>query len=187
MAWFERNPGVKTGPDAVPEKIPEAVKPVVEPVQVNTGPEPKPAAKIETPPQPSIAGLVGYLYKGSRVSGQLNFQGPARIDGAVDGEIHCQGKLTIGASAEIKAKITAQVVVIQGKVEGNVSAKESIELVTPARLIGNIDTPKLIISEGVVFDGDCSMGVAKQKGGAVGSQSVVVEVAAPAQTPKAAS
>jgi cytoskeletal protein CcmA (bactofilin family) len=66
-----------------------------------------------------------------------------------------------------------------------VSAKEKVELVAPARLIGNIDTPRLIIAEGVVFDGDCSMGVAKQKGGVSGSQSVVADKAPVAQSAKA--
>ena len=94
-------------------------------------------------PQPSTAGLIGYLYKGSRISGQLSFQGPARIDGIVDGEIQCQGTLTIGEGAEVRAKISGQVVVIRGKVEGNVAAKEKVELAAPARLIGNIDTPRL--------------------------------------------
>src|SRR6476660_3367325 len=155
MAWFDRNNESKKVPEAEPKKIAEAPKPVTEPAPLAAAPEPKPvvAAKEVAPPQPAEPGLVGYLYKGSRVSGQLSFQGPARIDGAVDGESQCQGTLTIGATAEIKAKITGQVVVIHGKVEGNVSARERIELVAPARLIGNIDSPRLIISEGVVFDG----------------------------------
>ena len=185
MAWFDRSAGEKKGPEAGAEKSPEAPKPVAPasaPVAVT--PEPKPAPKVAEPP-PSSAGLIGYLYKGSRVSGQLSFQGPARIDGNVDGEIHCQGTLTIGPGAEVKAKITSQAVVIHGKVEGNVSAKEKVELVAPARLIGNIDTPKLIIAEGVVFDGDCSMGVAKHKGGVSGSQSVVADNAPVAQSAKA--
>jgi cytoskeletal protein CcmA (bactofilin family) len=185
MAWFDRSAGEKKGPEAAPEKPPEAPKPAAPaPAQVAATPEPKPAPKVAEPP-PSSAGLIGYLYKGSRVSGQLSFQGPARIDGNVDGEIHCQGTLTIGPGAEVKAKITSQAVVIHGKVEGNVSAKEKVELVAPARLIGNIDTPKLIIAEGVVFDGDCSMGVAKQKGGVSGSQSVVADNAPVAQSAKA--
>ena len=185
MAWFDRSAGEKKGPDAAPEKPPEAPKPVApEPAPVAATPEPKPAPKVAEP-QPATAGLVGYLYKGSRVSGQLSFQGPARIDGTVDGEIHCQGTLTIGPGAEVKAKITSQAVVIHGKVEGNVSANEKVELVAPARLIGNIDTPRLIIAEGVVFDGDCSMGVAKQKGGVLGSQSVVADKAPVAQSAKA--
>src|SRR5262247_380231 len=139
MAWFDRNPGNKSSSEAKPEKIPEAPKPIPEPTPVATAPEPKPAPKIEVPPpQPSTAGLVGYLYKGSRISGQLNFQGPARIDGSVDGEIQCQGILTIGEGAEVKAKISGQVVLIRGKVEGNVSAKEKVEIAAPGRLIGNI-------------------------------------------------
>jgi cytoskeletal protein CcmA (bactofilin family) len=148
---------------------------------VAAAPEPKPEApKVEAPPPPAPAALVGHLYKGSRVSGQLSFQGPARIDGAVDGEIHCEGILTIGEGAEVRAKISGQTVVIRGKVEGNVTAKEKVELVAPARLIGNIDTPRLIMTEGVVFDGDCAMGVAKQKGGVASSQSVNDKSAAPA-------
>lgn len=193
MAWFDRNPGGKKVPEKVPEKTPEAVKPAPQPAPVPAAPlpaapvstapvtaapvaaapEPKPEApKVEAPPPPAPAALVGHLYKGSRVSGQLSFQGPARIDGAVDGEIHCEGILTIGEGAEVRAKISGQTVVIRGKVEGNVTAKEKVELAAPARLIGNIDTPRLIMTEGVVFDGDCAMGVAKQKGGVASSQSV---------------
>jgi len=185
MAWFDRNPGNKTVPEVKPEKVPEAPKPAPEPAPVAAAaPEPKPVPKVEVPPQPSTAGLVGYLYKGSRITGQLNFQGPARIDGAVDGEIQCQSTLTIGEGAEVRARISGQVVVIRGKVEGNVTAKEKVEIATPGRLIGNIDSPRLIITEGVVFEGDCSMGVAKQKGGVVSSQSLVADNAAAAPAPK---
>jgi len=185
MAWFEKSAGGKKDPDVEPEKTLEAPKPAVEPTAIAAAAEFKPSAKVAEPVPVSMAlGLVGYLYKGSRVSGHLSFQGPVRIDGIVEGDIQCQGALTIGESAEVKAKITAQVVVIHGKVEGNVSAKEKIELIAPARLIGNIDTPKLIITEGVVFDGDCSMGVAKQKGGVADSHSVVAEIAPVVQSAK---
>jgi cytoskeletal protein CcmA (bactofilin family) len=176
MAWFDKNIGGKKGSDVAPEPAPETTKTSVERAPSSAAAEAKAPIQLEpVPPSAVSAGLVGHLYKGSRVSGQLNFQGPARIDGLVDGEIHCQGALTIGESAEIKAKITAQQVVVHGKVEGNVSAKEKIELIAPARLIGNIDAPKLVITEGVLFEGDCSMGVAKQKGGVTESRSVVAE------------
>ncbi len=185
MAWFEKSAGDKKVPEVEPTNTPEALKPAAVPI-ASAAVEPKPTLKVGELPV-STAGLVGYLYKGSRVSGQLSFQGSVRIDGAVDGDIQCQGTLTIGESAEVKAKITAKAVVIHGKVEGNVSAKEKIELIAPARLIGNIDSPRLIITEGVVFDGDCSMGVAKQKGGVAGSHNVVADVAAVAQGAKATS
>jgi len=185
MAWFDKSAGGKKGPEVDPELSPVVPKPAVEPVPVTPVAESKLAAKMEQGSPLTVApGLVGYLYKGSRVSGHLSFQGPARIDGIVDGEIQCQGALTIGESAEIKARITAELVVVHGKVEGNVSAKEKIELIAPARLIGNIDTPRLIIAEGAVIDGDCSMGVAKQKGGVADSHSVVAEKAPVAQSAK---
>jgi cytoskeletal protein CcmA (bactofilin family) len=184
MAWFDRNPGAKKGEEAEPEKLPDAPKPVAEPAPVAATPAPKPGPKVEIPPSPSTASVVGYLYKGSRISGQLSFQGPARIDGAVEGEIQCQGTLTIGEGAEVRAKISGQVVVIRGKVEGNVTAKEKVELAAPARLIGNVDSPRLVVTEGVVFDGDCSMGVAKQTSGGTTPPSINADKAMAAQAPK---
>ena len=100
----------------------------------------------------------------------------------MDGEIQCHGTLTIGERAEVRAKISGDVIVIRGKVEGNVVAKEKVELVAPARLFGDIDTPRLVITEGVVFDGDCTMGVARQKGGIAGSQNLNTDKAAAAKT-----
>jgi cytoskeletal protein CcmA (bactofilin family) len=169
----------------VPQKAPESPKPVPEPIPVAAAPAPKPTPKIEAAaPAASTPALVAYLYKGSRVSGQLSFQGPTRIDGFVEGEIQCQGPLTVGEGAEVRARISGQVVTIQGKVEGNITAKERVELLAPARLIGNVNAPRLIVSDGVVFDGDCSMGAAKQKNGAANSQSVSIERAAAASTAK---
>jgi cytoskeletal protein CcmA (bactofilin family) len=92
--------------------------------------------------------------------------------------------LTIGERAEVRAKISGDVVVIRGKVEGNVVAKEKVELVAPARLFGDIDTPRLIITEGVVFDGDCTMGAARQKGGIAGSQNLNADKVSAAKTVK---
>jgi cytoskeletal protein CcmA (bactofilin family) len=185
MAWFDRNPGGKKSPEVEPVvKVAETPNPEPKPAPVAVAPEPKPLPKAEPAPQPATAGLVGYLHKGSRVSGQLSFQGPARIDGVVEGEIQCQGPLTIGDGAEVRAKISGQIVVIRGKVEGNVTAKERVELLAPARLIGNVTAPRLIITEGVVFDGDCSMGVGKLKSAINGSQNVNVDRVAAAPSMK---
>ena len=179
MTWFDRSLGGKKEPQKIDSK-PDMAQAVSEPApDENT-----PSSKIEPAPAPAARGLVGYLYKGSRVTGQLTFQGSARIEGNVDGEIQCHGTLTIGERAEVRAKISGDVVVIRGKVEGNVVAKEKVELVAPARLFGDIDTPRLIITEGVVFDGDCTMGVARQKGGIAGSQNLNADKAAAAKTVK---
>ena len=177
MTWFDRGPGGKKESRKSDQK-PEMVEPATDPASAEETPSPK----VE---QAAMArGLVGYLYKGSKVTGQLTFQGSARIEGSVDGEIQCNGTLTIGERAEVRAKISGDVIVIRGKVEGNVVAKEKVELVTPARLFGDIQTPRLVITEGVVFDGDCSMGAARQKGGVVNSQSINTDKTAAAKTVK---
>ena len=179
MAWFDRSLGGKKEPEKTGKKL-DVAQPIPDPSLVATAPSPKP----ETTSAPKTTGLVGYLYKGSRVTGQLTFQGSARIEGSVDGEIQCHGTLTIGERAEVRAKISGEIVVIRGRVEGKVVAKEKVELIAPARLFGDVDTPRLIITEGVIFDGDCSMGVAKQKDGVAGSQSLSAEKAAVAKTAK---
>jgi cytoskeletal protein CcmA (bactofilin family) len=185
MAWFDRAPGEKKGAENESEHSAPVVKVNPEPAKVaapvTPPPIPKPAAAPVTASAQTV--LVGHLYKGSRVSGQLMFQGPARIDGNVEGEIQCYGTLTIGEGAEVRAKISSQVVVICGKVEGNVTAKEKVELLSPARVVGNISTPRLTITDGVVVDGDCSMGMAKQKSGVASSLAVSADKAVLASTP----
>jgi cytoskeletal protein CcmA (bactofilin family) len=167
MTWFDRTTGNKKTTESQPEKLPEAPKPAPDPaLMAAIAPDAKPTSpKEEAPPKPTEPGPIAYLYKGSRVNGQLSFQGAVRIDGSVDGEIQCQGTLTIGEGADIRAKISGRVVILRGRVEGNVTAKERLELIAPARLVGNVDTPRLLVTEGVVFDGNCAMGTTKQKGG----------------------
>src|SRR3972149_4039319 len=121
MAWFDRGPGEKKNPSEAPPHPPSS--------QVRPG--------EEAPAEASTEELVAYLYKGSRVTGQLTFHG--------------------------RAKISGEVVVIRGKVEGDVAATEKVELETPARLLGNIAAPRLTVTEGAVFDGYCSMGGAREK------------------------
>jgi cytoskeletal protein CcmA (bactofilin family) len=180
MAWFDKNPGGKKGSDGEGErKSPE--------MRASSESTPAPTAamsKQESPTKAADEGLVAHLYKGSRVNGQLSFQGSARIDGSVDGEIKCQGTLTIGEGADVKARISGETVVIRGRVEGNVTAKAKVELIAPARLYGNLTAPRLFIAEGVIFDGDCSMGVAGDKGGVASSVGVAAEKPGAGQKPQ---
>jgi len=172
MAWFDRGTSGKknTEEEARASVQPETPPPpAAPPAAAAAAPVPAeaPAKPVERKAAPEPEHLIASLHKGCRVTGQLTFQGNARIDGTVEGEIQCHGKLIIGEGAEIRAKISGDVVIIRGRVDGNVSATEKIELASPARLYGNINTPRLVMAEGVVFDGDCSMGVAKEKVGIV--------------------
>jgi cytoskeletal protein CcmA (bactofilin family) len=102
-----------------------------------------------------------FLGKGTRVTGKLVFEGPVRIEGQVEGEIAAQDTLTIGESAVVNAQITGNSIIVHGRVTGDVTARQRLEIRAPGKLFGNISTPSLVIHEGVVFEGQCSMGGAE--------------------------
>ena len=64
----------------------------------------------------------------------------------------------VGEGAQVSAAIHAGIVVISGTVHGNIIAERKIEIHASGRLFGNISTPSLVIEEGVVFEGSCTMG-----------------------------
>ena len=104
-----------------------------------------------------------HLGKGSKVSGKLSFDGMVQVDGQVEGEIAAQDTLVIGESAVVTAQISGATVIIRGKVTGDINARTRVEIRAPGKLFGNIVTPSLVIHEGVVFEGHCSMGGGEQR------------------------
>src|ERR1700690_2150737 len=87
------------------------------------------------------------------IKGNIKFSGELSLDGKLDGEIHTDGTLNLGDSAVINGNITAQSVVVRGKVHGNITAKEKIDIKAKAELFGDIRATKLVIEEGVTFVG----------------------------------
>ena len=87
------------------------------------------------------------------IKGNLKFSGELTFDGKLDGEIQTDGTLNLGDSAVINGNINAQTVVVRGKVNGNVVAKDKIEIKAKAELFGDIRASKLAIEEGVTFVG----------------------------------
>lgn len=98
------------------------------------------------------------LDKDAQFEGKLTFEGRVQINGKFRGEIFSDGTLVIGEGAEVDAKIEIDTVIIQGKVSGSIDAKRRIEMHSPAVVQGDISSPGLVVSEGAVFEGSCSMG-----------------------------
>lgn len=87
------------------------------------------------------------------LKGTLKFSGELTFDGKLDGDINSDGSLHLGDNAVIKGNINVNNVVIRGKVNGNVTAKEKIDIKSKTELFGDIRSPKLVIEEGVTFVG----------------------------------
>lgn len=117
------------------------------------------AAKKERGPAAAGGGnLNAFLGEGTSFKGTLTFEGTVRIDGKLEGEIFTKDTLVIGEGAQVNASIHAGVIVISGTVQGNIAAERKIDIHASGRLFGNISTPSLVIEEGVVFEGNCTMG-----------------------------
>lgn len=95
----------------------------------------------------------------ARMQGTIIFKDPVnlRINGSFEGKLETCGNLTIGENANVRADIRGDKVIIAGKVTGNLSASESISLIPPAVVSGNVQTPMLTISEGAILDGQLRM------------------------------
>jgi cytoskeletal protein CcmA (bactofilin family) len=98
-----------------------------------------------------------FLGADSALEGELNFSGQARLDGRFSGRIQGTGTLMVGPTAQVKADIEADTVIISGEVIGAVVAGERIELKAPGKLRGDINAPLVVMDEGVQFEGHCSM------------------------------
>jgi cytoskeletal protein CcmA (bactofilin family) len=93
----------------------------------------------------------------SYFGGRFLVKGNMRIDGAFEGKVLLVDQLQVGPKARVKTHITATSVVVEGVVIGNISAARRILLLSTARVLGDIKTPELIIQDGVVLEGRCTI------------------------------
>lgn len=104
-----------------------------------------------------------FLGRGTEFEGKFSFTGAVRVDGKISGEIFSNGTLIVGESAVINSRIHVADIIISGEVHGDIFAERKIEITVPGKLFGNIKTPKLILEEGVIFEGNCKMRDLKQE------------------------
>jgi cytoskeletal protein CcmA (bactofilin family) len=107
--------------------------------------------------------LSGFVGAGTVLTGETNFQAMLRIDGHLTGRvISDNGTLIIGSGGQVDADIIVSSATIGGTVNGDIVATEKVELGRTAHVIGNIQTPRLVIEDGAIFEGNCSMLKAKE-------------------------
>ena len=87
------------------------------------------------------------------IKGEIKFSGELTFDGKIEGEIRGDGALNLGEGSVVNGNVDTQSAVIRGKVNGNVVAKDRLELKAKTELFGDIRAAKLSIEEGVTFVG----------------------------------
>ena len=110
-------------------------------------------------PQPVFEGT--FFGPNVVVEGNVTGSEPVLIEGTVKGTIRLTGDLRVGTKARIEAKVHAKNVAVEGKLTGDVTADDRVELVAGCTVDGNIKAPKIVVAEGARFRGSVDMGSAK--------------------------
>jgi len=100
--------------------------------------------------------LESFVGVNSHFKGDIKTKGTLRIDGTVEGNVDADW-LILGEQAHLKGDAAVRGIVIGGRVDGNIKAKEIIELKSKGQITGEIVTSKLSVAEGAIFEGRSSM------------------------------
>jgi cytoskeletal protein CcmA (bactofilin family) len=101
----------------------------------------------------------------THIKGDMRFESTARILGTFEGTIEAKGELQVASGASCKAAVEAMKVLVDGDVDGNLTAKERVELTSKAKMKGDLVAARLVVAEGASFVGPCKVGPDAHAGG----------------------
>lgn len=102
--------------------------------------------------------LSGFVGAGTVLTGETNFQTMLRVDGHLTGRVASEeGTLIIGSTGQVDADIDVAAAVVNGTVNGDIVASEKLEFGRTAKVVGNIQTPRLLVEDGAILEGNCTM------------------------------
>lgn len=108
-----------------------------------------------------ISSNTGVIYNsltnGSKIVGKIIADSDFRIDGEVEGDIICKGKVIIGQNGYLKGSISCTHAEIIGKVSGDIVVLENLALRSTAIVEGEVKTKVLMVEPNAIFNGSCSM------------------------------
>ena len=114
--------------------------------------------EIEEKNEPEKMAISARLSSDAEIKGTIKFNGTMRIDGNVNGTISTSnGELVVSKSGIVNATVTTKSAVIDGRVEGKITASDKVVLMERAHFVGELQAKTLVIEEGVVFVGRCNV------------------------------
>ena len=100
---------------------------------------------------------ISLLHKEDRLEGTLEVAGKFLVESEVKGTVRCRTELTVGDSARIEGEVQATIVIVAGRVSGNVHGSDRVEILPSGVVEGDVHAPRLVIQLGGVLEGRCHM------------------------------
>ena len=89
--------------------------------------------------------------------GELNFKNTLYIDGKFEGKVKTSDKLIVAEEGTVLADIEAGIVICKGRIRGNITASQKVEIHSTGKVLGDVLSPALMIELGAVFNGKSNM------------------------------
>lgn len=104
------------------------------------------------------------VVEGTVFEGDIKSDSDIRIDGKLIGSLDCAGKVIIGPKGAIDGDIRCNNALVEGSFSGLLSVQDTLTVNQSAKITGDINTEKLVVHSGAVFNVSCSMGSANKPG-----------------------
>ena len=104
--------------------------------------------------------LFNALTAGSKIVGTITADSDYRIDGLIEGDLNCTGKVVIGEAGRVKGTVICQNAEILGLLDGKITCHQQLSLRSSGKVHGEVQTKVLIVEPGAQFNGTCSMNAA---------------------------
>jgi len=142
--------------DAKPQAVPEASAPPIA----------APAAVVPSVPAPSSFALpvspraAACISQGIRIKGEVTGNEDLFVDGLVEGKLNLTANccLTVGPNGTVKADLNAREIIVRGKVEGRVTARDKLQVWSTGQITGEVQTGRLAIEDGALLRGKVEAG-----------------------------
>ena len=95
---------------------------------------------------------------GTTLQGDVKSDNDLRIDGTIHGNVSSSSKIIIGPTGFVEGNVEGQNADITGKIVGNITVSELLQLRGQCNVNGNINANKLQVDPTAVFNGQCQMG-----------------------------
>ena len=109
-------------------------------------------------PSTSTSSASNIITSGTEIEGKITSVSDIRIDGHLNGNLECKGKVIIGPQGKIEGNLLCQNAVIEGNFIGDLKCSELLMIKETAVVTGDINTEKLMVQPGAIYNVSCKMG-----------------------------